>query len=408
MGYQKDAFKGISWITVLRASTRGITFVRLAVLARILTPSQFGIFGIATLVLAFLEVITETGINVFLIQRKEGTGEYISPAWIVSIIRGCLIALILILSAPFIVKFFNSPQSYQVIILIALAPFIRGFINPSIVNIQKEIQFQKEFYLRLILFSVDAIVVIVSALVTRSVESFAYGLIVSAVLEVAFSFIFFRPYPKLEFEIDKIKHIINKGWWVTLTGIFSYFADNGDNILVGRIMGTASLGIYQAAYKISTLPISEITETVSKVVFPVYSKFSEDKERLLRAFSKVIAASSVVAFMLGFLIFIFAEQLILLILGDGWMEAVPVVKVLAFYGVLRTVSGSFTPMFLSLGKQNYVAFMTFVRVTALLILIVPLINMFGLMGAAYAAIVSIFVEIPVVLVLFYKIYGSRK
>lgn len=408
MGYTSRALKGISWMGILRASTRGISFLRIAVLARILSPSQFGVFGVASLILAFLETLTETGINIFLIQEKGDIKKYLSSAWIVSIIRGCLIALVLILSAPIVVNFFHSQESYPVIILIAFVPFIRGFINPGIIKIQKEIEFQKEFYLRLILFIVDAIVAIAVAFITRSAESFAYGLIASAIVEVTLSFIFFKPFPRLSFELEKIKLIIKRGWWVTLTGIFSYFADNGDNILVGKLMGTTSLGIYQAAYKISTLPISEITETVSKVVFPVYSKFSEDRERLLRAFSKVTGASSVVSFILGFLIFVFAEQLILLILGDRWMEAVPVVKVLAFYGVLRTVSGSFTPMFMSLKKQNYVAMMTFVRVTALLILIIPLIDIFGLMGAAYAAIISILVEIPVVLVLFYKIYSSRK
>src|SRR3990167_7344642 len=99
MGYKTDAFKGISWIGILRASTRGITFVRLAILARILSPAQFGVFGIATLVLSLLEIITETGINVFLIQKKD-IKSYINSAWIVSIVRGFIIAIFLFALAP--------------------------------------------------------------------------------------------------------------------------------------------------------------------------------------------------------------------------------------------------------------------------------------------------------------------
>lgn len=404
MGYTSRALKGISWMGVLRVSTRSITFLRIAILARILSPSQFGVFGVASLILALLEILTETGINIFLIQQKDDIKKYLSSAWIVSIVRGCLIAIVLILSAPYVVNFFHSPESYPVIILIAFVPFIRGFINPSIIKIQKEIEFKKEFYLRLIIFTVDALVAIIFAFITKSTESFAYGLIVSAILEVTLSFIFFKPLPSLSFDLEKIKLIIRRGWWVTLTGIFSYSAENGDNIAVGRLLNTSSLGIYQVAYKFSTLPISEITDVVNKVVFPVYSKFSEDKDRLWKAFIKVSLTSSVLAVFLGAFIFLFAEQIIFLLLGSLWMEAVPVVKILAFYGVLRTIFGNFSPVFLAMHRQDIVAKMTSFRVSALLITIVPFINMYGLIGAALSVLISILVEIPIVLYFSYKVF----
>ncbi|KKQ35044.1 MAG: Membrane protein involved in the export of O-antigen and teichoic acid [Microgenomates group bacterium GW2011_GWA2_37_6] len=408
MGYTSSALKGISWMGLLRGSTRAVTFIRLAILARILTPAEFGAFGVATLVLSFLEILTETGINIFLIQQKGDIKKYLSSAWIVSIIRGCLMAILLVTSASFISDFFNSPESYPVILLISLVPFIRGFINPAIINIQKEIQFQKEFYLRFTLFVIDASIAIFAALITRSAESFAYGLIASAIIEVILSFAFFKPFPTLSFSIEKIKHIVKRGWWVTVTGIFSYSAENGDNIIVGKLLGTSSLGIYQVAYKFSTLPISEITDVVNKVVFPVYSRFSEDKDRLWKAFVKVFATSSVLAVFLGAFIFLFAEQIISVLLGSMWAEAVPVVKVLAFYGILRTIFGNFAPLFLSLGKQDFVAKMTFFRVLALLVTIGPLINLYGLVGAGFSALISILVEIPIAIFLFYKVYTVRK
>lgn len=406
MGYKIHAFKGVSWVALLRGSTRGLTFLRLAILARLLSPTQFGVFGVATLILAFLEIITETGINVFLIQKKEAIEDYISSAWAISIIRGCIISLVLVISAPFVADFFRSPESQSIIFLIAIVPFIRGFINPSIVKIQKEIEFKKEFYLRITLFAVDTLVVIIVAFITRNAESFVLGLIASAILEVILSFLLFKPTPRFEFEVEKLVHIVKKSWWVTISGIFSYTADNGDNIAVGRLINTSSLGIYQAAYKISTLPISEVTDTVNKVVFPVYSKFSEDKDRLFTAFKKVTLVSSVVAFISGAIIFLLAEPIVLIILGENWIAAVPVVKILAVYGVLRTIFGNFAPVALSLHKQNYVAFVTFIRCIGLLITIVPFIYYFGINGAAYSVTFSILLEIPFVLILLRRIFKS--
>lgn len=406
MGYKIHAFKSISWMTLLRGSTRVVTFLRLAILARILTPAQFGAFGVATLVLSLLEILTETGINVFLIQQKEDIKKYISSAWIVSIIRGCLISLSLILLASPISAFFNSKESNSVILLIALVPFIRGFINPSIVNIQKEMQFHKEFYVRFFLFVIDATIAIVAAFITKSAESFAYGLIVSAIVELAVSFLFFRPFPDFSFERIKVKQIIRRGYWVTITGIFSYSGDNGDNFMVGRLLGTSSLGFYQVAYKLSTITISEITEVVNKVTFPLYSKFSDDKDRLLKAFWKVTSVSSLIAFLAGLFIFLFSEQIVLLLLGKNWISITPVVQVLAIYGVLRTVFGNFSSLFLSLQRQDYVAKMSFFRVFVLLILLIPFITSFGMIGASYAMLISIIAEIPVILLFTYKLFGK--
>lgn len=407
MGYKIHALKGFTWMSLLRFATRGIAFVRLAILARILSPAQFGTFGIATLVLSFLEVLTETGINVFLIQKKDKSNEFINAAWVISIVRGALIAVLIVVLSPLIVGFFNSPDSLPVILLIALVPLIRGFINPSIINIQKDIQFQKEFYLRSTLLVVDASVAIIVAFITKSAISMAAGLIVSAFVEVALSFILFHPRPKLIFEKEKIIQIFSRGWNVTLTGIFVYLSENLDNIAVGRMLGTASLGIYQNAYKISTLTISEINEVVNRVTFPVYSKFSEDRKRLKNAFVKVFVSSSLAAIVLGMIVFIFAELIVRIVLGPDWMSAVPVVRVLALYGILRTAFSNFSAVFLSVEKQKYIATTTFARLAVLMILIVPFINSYGMMGAGYAMLISIFAEIPVILYLYFKFFRNE-
>ena len=102
MGYTKQALKGITWIGFFRVATRGISYIRIIILARILTPSQFGTADIALLILSITEVFTETGINIFLIQQKEKIDKYVNTAWIVSIIRGLLIALVIFISASYV------------------------------------------------------------------------------------------------------------------------------------------------------------------------------------------------------------------------------------------------------------------------------------------------------------------
>lgn len=403
MGYAKSTFKGITWTSSFRIFSRIVSVLKIAIVARILSPSQFGIFGIATLVLAFLEIITETGINVLLIQKKESTQSYFNSAWVASIFRGFLLFVLISFFSPLVASFFNSPNSLLVIVSIAFVPLVRGFINPSVITLQKNLKFKYDFLFRSSVFLLDSLASLIFLVITHSVYSLVLGLLAGAFFEVFISFLYIKPIPKFRINRKYFKDIFQKGKWVTAYGIFNYLGENGDNIMVGRIMNTAALGIYQMAYKISILPISEISDVVNRVTFPVYVKIENDRLRLKKAFFKTTLVMFLTSLPLGVFIFLFSKEIILLILGDKWVSAESVLKVLSFYGVFRAVTGSVTSLFLSVSKQNYVAIMTFVRFSILFLTIYPLVVKFGLVGAAYSALFSVIVEIPVVIYCSYKI-----
>lgn len=407
MGYSRRVIKGISWMSGFRILTRALSFLKIAVLARTLTPSQFGIFSIASLVLAFLEMLTETGINIFLIQSRKAIDEYIDSAWVVSILRGIFVSLCIIILTPFIISFFNTPDASSILFIISFVPFVRGFINPSVVKLQKELKFHYEFWFRSSIFIFDAIVSIILVLLTHSVYSLVWGLIAGAILEVVLSFLLL-PLPRWIIHKDYFKEIFHKGKWVTAYSIFNYFAQEGDNVAVGRFIGTPALGIYQMAYKISSLPISEVTDVVSKVVFPVYALIGEDKIRLKSAFIKSTLTITIIAITIGIILFLFSREIVLIILGDKWISIVPVLKVLSIFGVLRAISGSASALFLGVGKQKYVTNMTFLRFIALAITIYPLIRMFGVVGAGYSALISVLIEIPIIFYYVIKVLKINK
>lgn len=405
MGYFKDTVKGISWMASLRLITRIFTFVRIAIIARILTPSQFGLFGIASLVLSLIEILTETGINVFLIQEKREIKKYLDTAWIISIVRGVLITLSIIIITPFIVMFFNVPDILSLLLFISIVPLIRGFINPSVVKFQKNLLFHKEFYFRTSLFFIDSLISVILAFITRDVSSFVWGLVVSAFFEAILSFLIIKPTPVLKLNFHIAKEIISCGKWVTASGIFNYIFSNGDNIVVGKLLGTASLGLYQTGYKISTLPISEVSDVIAKVTFPVFVKISSDYKRLKKAFIKSILIVFLFTIPFGLILFIYTKEIVNLVLGEQWLDVIPAVKVLAIFGIVRTVSGYCTALFLGVKKQKFVTIVTFVSAFGLMIVIVPLVLKFGIVGAAFSALIGSILSIPFFVYLYRKIFN---
>ncbi|MFH0943408.1 MAG: lipopolysaccharide biosynthesis protein [Candidatus Beckwithbacteria bacterium] len=396
MGYSKQAFKGISWLGALRVLIRSLSFIKIAILARLLLPAQFGLFGIAGLILAFLETVTETGVNVVLIQQTDDAKDYLNTAWIVSIARGILISALIFFSIPFITHFFKSSDAQPILKLMSLVPLIRGFINPAIIFFQKQLAFHKEFYFRSSLIFVETLFTVLLTLITRSASSLVYGLIISALLEVILSFVFVKPRPKLAFELLRLKKVLNRGKWVTAASVFNYLFQQGDDILVGRILNTSALGFYQMAYKISTLPITEVADTISKITFPVYAKIALDKPRIKQAYLKVTAIISLLVIPFGLGLFFFTQPIVNLVLGPNWLVIVPVLKILTVFGVIRAITGSASALFLALNKQEYVTALTLSSILGLALSLYPLIVKFGILGAGLAALIGSLTAIPVI------------
>ncbi len=407
MGYIKKSLTGFGWMGGFRAVTRVFSIVRTIILARILLPSDFGVYGIVLIVLAVLELLTETGINIFLIQvDEENIDKYIDTAWVVSIIRGILICTLLLLSAPYIGKFFNALEVIPLIYLASLVPLIRGFINPSQVKLQKNLQFGKEFGLRTSVFIFDCTVAIIAALVLKSPQALILGLIAGSVMEVLLSFIIVSPFPKFKFEKKKSFEVFKTGKWITLAGIFDYLAKNGDNLVVGKILGTASLGFYQMAYTFSTLPVTEISDVSGKVVFPIYTRIAEDRQRLKRAYLMLILAVTAIATSMSAVFFIFAKPIVLLVLGNTWVPIIEPLKILSIFGAIKAISGTSSALFLGLRKQHLVTIVTFVRFITLAVVVVPLTNAMGIYGTALAALISSVVALPFIVYFITQIFIS--
>ena len=389
-------------MAALRVVTRGLGIAKIAILARILVPAQFGIYGIATIVLGFFETLTETGINIFLIQEKEKIDEYVDSAWVVSILRGVIISLAILLLTPFIAGFFASPGAKGILILVSVLPLIRGFVNPACIKYQKNLEFNKQFFYDSGLFLIDTIVAVSLTFLTHSENSLIWGMIVAALIEVVASFLIFSPKPKFIFKKSRISEVISKGKWITGASIFNYAFENIDDIFVGRLLGTQALGIYGQAYRIASLPASEVGEVFNRVTFPVYSAIGGDRERIRTAFLKTIFVISLFVVSFGTVVFLFPGQIVMILLGKNWLSTIPVLQLLAIYGVGKAISNSFFSLFLGLEKQKIVMLSTFIRALVLAAGIYPLITIFGILGAGYAAIISVATSLPVLVYYAFK------
>ncbi len=398
MGYKRDAFSGIAWIGGARGINRGLALLKNILAARLLAPQDFGQFGALLLVTSLFEIATTFGVRPIIIQEKKTSHKFLSTAWTISIIRGGLIALAVLISSSFMASFFNDRSLVPLFAVIALVPFIKGFINPGIILLQKELDFSKMAILRGLITLIEFVTTVGAALIIRNVWALLLGFLMAALSETILSFIFSRYRPSLKFDLVKFRSIFNRGKWLTGSSIFNYSATQGDDLLVGRLLGLQNLGFYQLAYKLANLPLTEISDLLSQIVLPIYSKISGDTQRLRRAFLKTTFYSTGLASLLAIFLIIFAQPLVRVVLGERWLPIVPPLRILAIFGVLRSLAENAKPFFFSKGDFKTIAFFDAARTIILAILILPLINYYQISGAALAILISLGVAFPYLLI----------
>jgi O-antigen/teichoic acid export membrane protein len=167
-----------------------------------------------------------------------------------------------------------------------------------------------------------------------------------------------------------------------------FFSTKGDDIIVGKILGVAALGLYQMAFTLSNLPATEISQMISKVTFSAYSKIQDNRSRLKATYLRVLKITASISIPMVGCIFVMAPEFTYLFLSQKWMSAVPAMKILALSGLIRAIISTMSPVFASIKQPEINTKCQIVRLIFLAILIYPLAKSWGILGASYSVLFS--------------------
>jgi len=381
------------WVFALRVSYLVLYFARIVILARILGPLDFGSMGIALLVMSILEAFTQTGTLHALIQKKEDIRPYLDPAWTISVLRGAILGGVIFAAAPFAARFFTAPDVVPIIRGYGLALVIGGLINTGVVEFQKNLEFHRQALYNFGGNVTNFVVVVVAALLLRSVWAFVLADIAHRIALVFLSFRLHPYRPKWSWQPDKMRELFKFGRWVSGSSAIQFLSTQGDDIFVGKVLGTASLGFYQMAYRISNTPTTEVSGVIGQVMFPTYAKLQDNRLRLKEAYFKTFQIMIAPAFMLIAILFALGPDIIRVMLGEKWLPMVPAMQILALAGAARAVTVTIGDLFFGIGRPRIQTGWEFVRLVVMAALLIPLTNAYGLPGAAAAVLVSLVVPL---------------
>ena len=386
--YQK-VIRGGFWTFFLRATSQLLHLIKIIVLARLLSPSDFGLFGVALLSLAALETFSQTGFDRALIQKKGDISSYLNSVWTIEVVRGILIAIILFFISPYVAVFFSVPEVVPILRIIGLAVILKGLTNVAVTYFQKELEFKKLFKYQFSGTLADSIITIIIAVLFHSVWALVIGLLVGNLVRLVVSYKINSYRPKFEFNFLKLKELWAFGKWVLGSSILIFLVTHGDDILVGKLLGVTALGFYQMAYLISNVPATEISHIISQVAFPAYSKLQDDIPRLRKAYLKVLRITTFFSFPIAGLIFVLAPDFTTIFLGEKWMPMVPAMQVLGFWGLIRSIGATTGHIFHAVGRPQLLTKLQLIQLILLIILIYPLTAQWKILGASLAVAFSL-------------------
>ena len=389
----KRVRSGLGWNVSSSVAGQFIGFVRSVTLARLLAPEDFGLFTMALTIVAAANALTTIGLDRTIIASKFETQAelkvQLDTVWSAELIRSFIVALLVSISAFPTAHFYGQPQLKFIIPVLACANLLQGMQNIGLVLLRKEISFSRIFWFELTTNLAGVALTIALAAVLHSVWALVFGMLLTTALGTVLSYVFHPYRPGLKFERVALRGAVEFGKFALVVAVASYVTNMADNIIVGRLLGTAALGNYSLAFNIASAPIVIVIFSASAVLLPAYAEINEkNPARLAHAFTKAFNLTLLVMLAIALPFFLFAEQIVRLLFGSRWTTAGSVLGILALVIPLRGLTQMTSTVFWSANRPGAAALTRTLDAVVFVAALYPLTMAFGLRGVAWAGFIA--------------------
>ena len=322
--------KGVGWSFADNIFNQGITFLVGLVLARLLTPEEYGLIGIITIFIAVFNSIVDSGFSNALIRKSDAKEIDYNTVFISNMVLSVILFFAMFFSASAIAKFFNQPQLLPLTKVMSSVVIINAFAIIQRTILVKKVDFKTQTKVSLIASISSGAVGIGMAFAGYGVWSLVGQQISRQLLNSLFLWVFSKWYPRLQFSYQSFKQLFGFGWKLLVSGLIDTVWKEIYQVVIGKYYSAETLGQYTRARQFGTIFSSNLTTVVQRVSYPILSEIQDDRTRLKFAYKKVIKVTMLVTFccMLG--LAAIAEPMIVTLIGDQWLPAVPFLQIICF------------------------------------------------------------------------------
>lgn len=388
---RQKTLTGVTWSLGSQLGRQMVVFVVGVILARLLSPREFGMVAMVTIITGFATIFAEMGFGGAIVQKDDVEEKHLSSVFWINIGLGLLLTVLFVLAAPLIADFYEEP------LLLPLATFLSfNFIISSLNIVQttllmKTLEFRRLSVVEIISVTISGVVAIALAYLGFGVWSLAIQAMLLSAITALLLWITSSWRPKFMFNWEAVKELLGFSTSLFATTTLNYAVRNIDYVLIGRFLGPDPLGIYNRAYSVMLFPLANISRVIARVMFPSFSMIQENKRRVKKIFLQLTRIVALFAFPIMLGVFVTASKFVPVIFGDQWLAMIPVLRILCFVGLIQSIVSLNGNLYLSQGRAD-LQFKLGIILRFNLILGIVIGLQWGLVGVAIGYAVAVFIN----------------
>jgi PST family polysaccharide transporter len=394
---------GAAWLAASRVIVNALGFVSTFVLARLLTPDDFGLVAIAATIFALVTAVTELSLSTALVQHHDPTDDYFHSAFTLNVGRASIIAVALTAMSFPIANIYGDPRLSYIIAAISLGAFISGLSNPKSVVFTRNLNFKAQF-ISSVFEKVSGLVISVSiAFAFRSYWALVFGMLASQSVAVVVSYVQFPFRPTLS--LRRSRELFSFSIWLSASQLVTTLSWRFDQLVIGYVLGRSQLGAYSFGDNLAALPTREITAPLAQTLFPAFSRMAGNLSRLRLAYQKAQTTMSAAALPVGIGFALVARPIVLLAAGQKWVGAILVIQVISVAVALQTMGSTVQAAAMALGKTKLFFQRDIVNLLVRLPFVVGGLFVAGLPGAIYGRAISSTIGTLINMAMVHQLFG---
>lgn len=385
---KQKATVGVFWITAQRFSHILVNFVSGIILARLLSPEDYGLIGMLSIFMLVAGTFIDGGFGFAIIQKKRPTQEDYSTVFFWNLGLAIVLYLILFVCAPAIASFYHVSLLSKVLRVSGIVLIINALraIHENMLN--KQFQFRK-----LAITSVSSSLISLVLTIWLAYKGFGVWALVAQtlILQTVPMVVYWLTnnwVPKLVFSLKSFKELFSFGFYMLMNSLMATIVNNIQGLLIGRLYNPALMGYYSKAHSTETLASTTISQAVTQVTFPMYSELQDQMEKLKAVIKRLTTTMAFVCFPMLFILILVAKPLFVLLYSEKWLESVPYFQLLCISGLAVSLASINTQPIAAIGKSKLMFYWGIVKQTIGIALIVGGLVVAGIWGMLVGMVVK--------------------
>ncbi len=385
---KEKAINGVLWTSIHKLATLLLGFFSGIILARLLTPHDYGVIGMLAIFLAVSGTFIDGGFGSALIQKKRPTEVDYSTVFYWNLAFSAFLYGVLFFCAPFIAEFYNLPLLCDVLRVQGLVLIINAARIVQRNQLRKRLEFKKITIINFSTHVVALCITIYLAWTGWGVWALVGQQLLVSTLTTSLYWITGNWKPKLLFSVKSFKGLFDFGFFVLLSNLINTISNNVHGLLIGKMYNSSTLGYYSKARGLENLSSTFISNVLNQVTYPVFSEVQDERNRMLYVLRKIICSSAYITFPLLLLLILIAKPLFLLLYSDRWLPSVPYFRLLCLAGIAICLQNVNYFAIAAIGKSKDLFLWTLVKRGIGLLLVIGGLWLYGIYGLLSGSVVT--------------------